>query len=205
VEWSMKAMHRLIVTSATYRQSSGVTPGLIERDPYNKMLARGPRFRLEAEMIRDVAITIGGLLSPKIGGPSVFPYQPEGIWSLPYNPDKWVNSETEDQYRRALYTFWRRSAPYPSFMSYDATSREFCTVRRIRTNTPLQALTSLNDPAFFEAARGLARRIAEEVGPNPRSRVIYGYRLCTARQPSSTELYDFIDLYQQELKRFSQD
>jgi Protein of unknown function (DUF1553)/Protein of unknown function (DUF1549)/Planctomycete cytochrome C len=162
--WSMKKTLRLMVTSATYRQSSRITPELEERDPYNKLLARGPRFRVEAEMVRDIALEASGLLSPKIGGPSVFPYQPEGVWDLVYNDDKWVMSKGEDRYRRGIYTFVRRSAPYPSLVTFDAPSREFCVVRRVRTNTPLQALTTLNDPAFFEAAQGLAQRMMLDVG-----------------------------------------
>ncbi|MEJ7710822.1 MAG: DUF1553 domain-containing protein [Pyrinomonadaceae bacterium] len=134
-KWSVKKMVRLMVTSATYKQDSRVTPEMHERDQYNKLLARGPRFRLEGEMIRDVGLTASGLLNPKIGGPSVFPYQPEGIWSIPYNDDYWKMSEGSERYRRGLYTFWRRTSPYPSLTTFDATSREFCTVRRVRTNT----------------------------------------------------------------------
>jgi hypothetical protein len=203
--WSLKAILRVIVTSATYRQSSQISPELLERDPYNKLLARGPRFRLEAEMIRDTALAASGLLSSKMGGPSVFPYQPEGIWSLPYNPDKWVNDEGENRYRRGIYTFWRRTVPYPSFISYDATSREFCTVRRIRTSTPLQALTSLNDPAFFEAAQALARRLIKEGGSDTQSRIRYGYQLCTAREPDPLAVDSLMELYRQELNRYSRD
>jgi hypothetical protein len=132
--WSMKAMHRLIVTSAAYKQDSAVTPELLQADPYNRLISRGPRFRLEAEMVRDVSLSAAGLLSLKIGGPSVFPYQPPGVWDIPYSTDAWVESQGEDRYRRGLYTFLRRSALYPSMMNFDATSREFCTVRRIRTH-----------------------------------------------------------------------
>jgi hypothetical protein len=203
--WSLKAILRVIVTSATYRQSSQTSPELLERDPYNKLLDRGPRFRMEAEMIRDTALAASGLLSTKMGGPSVFPYQPEGIWSLPYNPDKWVTEEGENRYRRGIYTFWRRTVPYPSFISYDATSREFCTVRRIRTSTPLQALTSLNDPAFFDAARAMARRLIRDGGPDAQSRIRYGYQLCTARKPDHLALGALMELYQQELNRYSRD
>ena len=159
LKWKQKALHRLIVTSATYRQDAAATPALIEKDPYNRLLARGPRFRMEAEMVRDVALAASGLLSPAIGGPSVFPLQPDGIWDNPYSDDAWKTSEGEDRHRRGIYTFIRRTSPYPSFMTFDATSREFCTVRRVRTNTPLQALTGLNDEAFFEAARALALRV----------------------------------------------
>jgi len=203
--WSMKAMHRLIVTSATYRQSSTVTPDLLERDPYNRLLARGPRFRMEAEMIRDVALAASGLLSRKIGGPSVFPYQPEGIWDIPYNDDKWRMSEGEDRYRRGIYTFLRRTSPYPSLMMFDATSREFCTVRRVRTNTPLQALVTLNDPAFFDAARGLAKRILAEAASEAEARAVYGFRLCVSRQPRAEELEQIITLYKQQLEWFRRD
>jgi hypothetical protein len=172
LKWSQKALHRLIVTSAAYRQDAHTSPALVERDPYNRLLARGPRFRMEAEMIRDAVLSAAGLLSQKIGGPSVFPPQPDGIWDNPYSDAKWVISDGEDRYRRGLYTFIRRTSPYPSFMTFDAVSREFCTVRRVRTNTPLQALTMLNDEAFFEAARALAVRTAKEAtavaGTGPR-------------------------------------
>ena len=203
--WSLKAILRVMVTSATYRQSSQISPEWLERDPHNQLLARGPRFRLEAEMIRDTALAASGLLSSKMGGPSVFPYQPEGLWSLPYNPDKWVNDEGENRNRRGIYTFWRRTVPYPSFLSYDATSREICTVRRIRTITPLQALTSLNDPAFFEAAQALARRLIKEGGQDTQSQIQYGYRLCTARKLHSLAVDDLMELYRQELNRYSRD
>jgi mono/diheme cytochrome c family protein len=203
--WSLKKLHRLIVTSATYRQSSRVTPALEERDPDNRLLARGPRFRMEAEMVRDSALAIGGLLSGKIGGPSVYPLQPEGIWDVPYSGEKWVISPGEDRFRRGLYTFWRRSAPYPQFVTFDATSREFCTVRRSRTDTPLQALTTLNDPAFFEAARGLAHRMMTEGGLAPADRVVYGLRLCMARKSSPAERNRLVALYRQERSRYQQD
>jgi hypothetical protein len=176
-----KQIQRLIVTSATYRQSSRISPALLERDPYNLLLARGPRFRLEAETIRDAVLAASGLLSSKIGGPSVFPPQPEGVWDLPYNDDKWVESKGEDRHRRGLYTFVRRTAPNPTMLNFDATSREVCTVRRVRTNTPLQALTALNDPAFFEAAQALARRLGGR--GDRRSRTELAFRLCVARRP----------------------
>ncbi len=203
--WDIKKMLRLMVTSATYRQSSRVTPELLEKDPYNRLLTRGPRFRVEAEMVRDIALSASGLLSNKIGGPSVFPYQPEGVWNLVYNDDKWVMSEGEDRYRRGIYTFVRRSAPYPSLITYDAPSREFCTVRRVRTNTPLQALTSLNDPAFFEAAQALGGRILAEGGRDNQSRLTYGFRRCTARRPTPEETKRLLTFYDQQLQRFEQD
>jgi Protein of unknown function (DUF1553)/Protein of unknown function (DUF1549)/Planctomycete cytochrome C len=200
--WSLKSMHRLIVTSSTYRQSSRATPQLLERDPANVLLARGARYRLEAEMIRDVALASSGLLSAKIGGPSVFPYQPEGLWDLPYNDDKWVESKGEDRYRRGLYVFVRRTSPYPSMTAFDAPSREACTVRRIRTNTPLQALTTLNDPAFFEAAQKLAQRILEQGGPDTGSRAVYGFRLVTARRPAAKELESLLSSFEKERRHF---
>ncbi len=203
--WSMKAIKRLIVTSATYRQSSRVTPERLERDPYNKLLARGPRFRVEAEMVRDIALAASGLLSPKIGGPSVFPYQPEGVWDRPYNNDKWVMSEGEDRYRRSIYTFIRRTSPYPSLINFDAPSREFCTVRRIRTNTPLQALTTLNDPAFFEAVQALARSMMADAGPDASARAIYGFRRCVSRRPTPEEVDRILAFYHQQLDRFQKD
>ncbi len=205
-KWSMKAIHRLIVTSAAYRQSSAATPALLERDPYNRLLARGPRFRMEAEMIRDVALRVSGLLSRKIGGPSVFPPQPEGIWRAPFSSDEqWKTSTGADRYRRGLYTVIRRSAPYPSMMTFDATSRETCTVRRVRTNTPLQALAVLNDEAFFEAARGLAQRIVVEGGADVRARLIYGFRLCTSRAPKPAELDRLASYYQQQVTELATD
>jgi mono/diheme cytochrome c family protein len=203
--WSMKSMLRLIVTSATYRQSSQVNPTLLDRDPNNKLLARGPRFRMEAEMIRDATLAASGLLSQRIGGPSVFPFQPEGVWSVPYSNEQWVTSEGPDRYRRGLYTFWRRSAPYPSFLTFDATSREFCTLKRIRTNTPLQALTTLNDPAFFEAAKGLAKRVLAEAPQPDQARLSFGFRLCAARKPEAAEVNRLIAFYQLQLEHFRRD
>ena len=205
--WRMKALHKLIVTSATYRQSSAVTPALFERDPYNRLLARGARFRLDAEAIRDVSLAASGLLSRKLGGPSVFPPQPDGIWDIPYSDDKWITSEGEDRYRRGLYTFIRRSAPYPSFTTFDATTREFCTVRRVRTNTPLQALVTLNDEAFFEAARALAARVmrerrsssppgdATEIARLENERAAYAFRLVLSRAPTAEELELVVNSY----------
>ena len=203
--WDLKAMHRLIVTSATYRQSSRATPELLERDPQNRLLARGPRVRLEAELVRDQALAVSGLLAKKIGGPSVMPPQPDGIWSSPYSGDRWATAAGEDRYRRGLYTFWKRTAPYPSFMSFDAPSREFCVVRRPRTNTPLQALALLNDPVYIEAAQALARRIVESSSSDPQARLARGFRLCLARAPEPTESERLVALYSQELARFRAD
>jgi hypothetical protein len=186
--WSSKKMLRMLVLSATYRQDSSVLPDLQARDPYNRLLARGPRFRMEAEMVRDVALAASGQLSPKIGGPSVFPSQPPNIWDNPYDNSKWIESTGEDRYRRSLYTFLRRTSPYPMFTTFDATSRELCTVRRVRTNTPLQALATLNDQGFFEHARALATRMRKEGGSTVDARLSYGFRLVTSRLPDTTEL-----------------
>jgi hypothetical protein len=202
--WSQKAIHRLIVTSATYRQDSRVTPELDQRDPYNRLLARGPRFTVEAEMVRDIVLSASGLLSPKIGGPSVFPYQPEGVWDMPYNDDKWTMSKGEDRYRRGLYTFIRRTSPFPSMTVFDAPSRETCTVRRLRTDTPLQALTTLNDPVFFEAAGALAKRVVDEGGPAPAGRAALAFRLCTGRKPKPDELNAIVQNYESQRESFRQ-
>jgi hypothetical protein len=203
--WSQKALLREIVTSATYRQCSTVTPALRERDPDNQLLARGARFRVEAEMVRDVALAASGLLSPKIGGPSVYPLQPEGIWNVPYSSMKWEMSSGEDLHRRSLYTFLRRSSPYPGLRTFDAPSREQCTARRVRTNTPLQALTTLNDPVFVEAARALADRMMTEGGGDAASRVTCGHRLCTARWPGEADLAALLAFHERERARFSQE
>jgi hypothetical protein len=203
--WSMKRMLRLMVTSATYRQASKVTPELEEKDPYNLLLARGPRFRVPAEMVRDIALAESGLLDPRIGGPSVFPYQPEGVWDTPYNDAKWVQSKDGDQYRRSLYTYIKRSAPYPSWTTFDAPTREFCTVRRVRTNTPLQALTTLNDPAFFVAAQALGRMILKQDGPDEAARATFAFRRCLTRRPTAPELNRILGYYREEVGHFQED
>ena len=192
--WDMKAINRLIVTSATYRQSSNATPELLRRDPQNVLLARGPRFRMEAEMIRDNALMAAGLLNLKMNGPSVMPYEPDGIWDSPYSDEKWTNAADSNRYRRGIYTFWKRTAPYPSFVALDATSRESCTVRRVLSNTPLQALDLLNDTAYVEAAQALARRM-ESAGALPAARLGYGFRLCLVRAPKPPELARLESLY----------
>jgi mono/diheme cytochrome c family protein len=203
--WSLKAMHRLIVTSATYRQDSKAGQDLVLRDPYNRLLARGPRFRLDAEMIRDNALAASGLLDPKIGGPSVYPYQPDGIWSRPYSGETWETSKNGDQFRRGLYTFWRRTSPYPSFMAFDASSREVVCERRARSDTPVQALVTLNDPAFLAAAGGLARRVQSEGSGDPASRLDFAYRCVLGRAPRKPETAVLLKLYDQSLKRYSAD
>ena len=206
--WDMKAIQRLIVTSSTYRQSSAVSKALLERDPTNALLARGPRFRVEAEMVRDIALSASGLLSPKMYGPPVMPYQPDGLWgAFPGSrgrPDAWIVSQGVDKYRRGLYTFIRRSVRYPSLTVFDAPSREFCTARRNHSDTPLQALTTLNDPAFFEAAQAMARRIETEGGATPAARATYAFRLVTARKPRAQELDSLLTGFEQDRKHFEQ-
>jgi uncharacterized membrane protein/mono/diheme cytochrome c family protein len=202
--WSMKAMHRLIVTSTTYRQASVLAdPRAVEKDPSNKLLSRMPRLRVEAETVRDIALCAGGLMSPKIGGPSVFPPQPPGIWTMIYSNDTWVESKGEDRYRRGLYTFARRTAPYPSMTAFDSTSREVLCTRRARTNTPLQALTTLNDPQFVEAAAGVAARMLREGGRTDAERVAYGFVLCVGRRPGEAEAAKLIELVGAERAEFS--
>ncbi|MEX2304324.1 MAG: PSD1 and planctomycete cytochrome C domain-containing protein [Bryobacterales bacterium] len=200
--WRMKDMHRLIVTSNAYRQSSRVTPELLKADPDNTLLSRGPRFRLEAEMIRDTALAASGLLNPAIGGPSVFPYQPEGVHDIPYNGQPWEESNGADRYRRAIYTFVQRTAMYPSQVAFDMNSREFCSVRRTRTNTPLQALNTLNDPAFFEMAQALASRALREGGRDDAARIDYAFRLVTSRAPTPSETVEIQAWLEKERARF---
>lgn len=208
--WDVKAMQRLIVTSAVYRQSSKVTPELLEKDADNRLLARGPRFRLPAEMIRDNALFISGLLNDKIGGPSVFPYQPKGLWEEmafggDFSAQKYVQSHGADLYRRSIYTFWKRSVPFPSLNTFDAPDREKCTALRGVTNTPLQALVLMNDPAYVEAARALAERDLREAGPDDTDRVRYAFRLATDRDPSPEELNILDSLYKKEFIHYTSD
>jgi hypothetical protein len=197
--WSMKRIHRLIVNSAVYRQSSKVSPKLLEVDPTNRWLARAPRLRVEAEIIRDVALEAGGLLSHKVGGPPAFPPIPDGVLNLGYGqPMKWETDTGKDRYRRALYTFWKRSVPYPSLLVFDTPNADFSCTRRIRSNTPLQALTTLNDQMFMEAAQGLALRVFKEGGATDRLKMIHAFRLCTGRRPDEFELQKLLALLQNQ-------
>ena len=203
--WSLKRAMRRIVMSSTYQQSSSAPPAQIEADADNRWLARGPRVRLEAETIRDAALAGAGLLSKKIGGPSVFPDQPGGVWDSPYSGDKWTVSEGEDRWRRGVYTFLKRTAPYPMFLVFDTTSRETCTIRRVRTNTPLQALATLNDTVFVEASKALARRMLAELLRGTAERAFYGFRIVTSRKPSPAEVGSLIKLYESQLARYRAD
>jgi hypothetical protein len=179
--WDVKAIIKTIVTSATYRQSSSVGRELLQKDPENRLLARGPRFRLPAEEVRDQALAISGLLAEKIGGPSVKPYQPAGLWKELAGGEDYKQDKGENLYRRSLYTFWKRAVAPPEMMTFDSPGRETCVVRETRTNTPLQALTLMNDVTYLEAARVLAQRMMIEGGPTPSSRIAYAYKLATAR------------------------
>jgi len=201
--WNVKDLLGLLVMSDTYKRSANSTPELVAADPYNRLYARGPRFRLKAETVRDQALAIAGLLSDKMFGPSVMPPQPEGVWQVVYSGDSWQTSEGEDRYRRGLYTFWRRTSPYPSLMAFDAPSREVCSARRIRTNTPLQALVTLNDPVYVEAAQAFARRIMTEGGDATDERVHWAFRACVSREPSATEAARLSELLQGEWDFFS--
>jgi hypothetical protein len=191
--WDVKAMQKLIVTSATYRQSSRVTPELAQKDPENRLLARGPRVRLPAEMVRDQALAISGLLVEKIGGPSVKPYQPAGLWKELSGGQDYKQDHGENLYRRSLYTFWKRTAPPPSMMIFDSAGHETCTVRETRTNTPLQALNLMNDVTYLEAARVLAERMMTEAGASPADRIGFAFRLATARRPAARETQVLLD------------
>jgi hypothetical protein len=207
--WDIKHMQRLVVTSATYRQGSHITAELLERDPENRLLARGPRMRLSAEQIRDSALAASGLLSAKMGGPSVNPYQPDGLWTelndrKGYSMD-FVQSHGEDLYRRGLYTFWKRTVPPPAMQTFDAPEREFCVVRRLNTNTPLQALVLLNDIQMVEAARKLAERMLTEGGAALDLRLKHGFRLATARRPSEKEINVLRRIWDEQRAEFSRD
>jgi Protein of unknown function (DUF1553)/Protein of unknown function (DUF1549)/Planctomycete cytochrome C len=195
LHWDMKALLRELVTSATYRQSANASPALVERDPHNRLLARGPQQRLTAEMVRDQALLASGLLSDKMGGPPVMPPQPEGVWNTVYNDSKWKDATGPDRYRRAIYTYIKRTSGYPSFLTFDASDHDTSLARRIPTNTPLQALVTLNDPVYYEAAEALAKRMmAEKHGID--ARIKYGARLVLSRDPTDQEIAALRALFQ---------
>jgi hypothetical protein len=202
-KWSMKAMHRLIVTSATYRQDGRVTPELLQRDPQNVLLARGPRNRVEAEMVRDVALSVSGLLADKIGGPSVFPPQPDGVTEQSYGAVTWTPSKGADRWRRGLYTYLKRTSPYPAMLTFDAPNAETSCVRRVKSNTPLQALTLLNDEVFIEAAQAMARRVLKESSSTDESaRIRLMFRLCTGREATPDEASEITKFHEAQVARF---
>jgi mono/diheme cytochrome c family protein len=208
--WNVKALMKKIVLSATYRQDSSASPELIARDPENRLLARGPRFRLPAEVIRDQALQISGLLKPRVGGPSVYPYQPADLYkgivvAANYPGTKYVESRGDDLYRRSLYTFWKRTVPHPTMNVFDAPDREVCIVKRNITNTPLQALTLLNDPIFVETARKLAERSIKEGGTAPQARLAFAFRLATGRAANERELATLRKSFERMLAAYQSD
>ncbi len=201
--WDVKALVRLIVTSKTYRQSAVASPEKIERDPYNRLLARSPRTQLDAEFVRDNALVVAGMLNTKIGGGSVKPYQPPGLWDG--TDSAFVQDHGDDLYRRGMYVFWRRSAHYPAFATFDAPNREVCTFVRQRTQTPLQSLVLMNDPAFVECARGLAQRVMREEPGDLNRRLTRAFRLVLGRAPGADELATLQRSYEQQLAGFKSD
>ncbi|HUF63698.1 MAG TPA: DUF1553 domain-containing protein [Verrucomicrobiales bacterium] len=202
--WDVKGMLELMMSSATYRQRSSASPELREKDPGNVLLARGPSSRLPAEMLRDGALFVGGILVDRPGGPPVHPYQPAGLWEEKSGA-AYPQDQGEGLFRRSLYTIWKRTSPPPSMLTFDAAKREVCVVRRERTGSPLQALVLLNDPQFVEAARGLGERILREGGPTLESRLIYGFRLATSRHPDERERRILAEIYEDQRARFSTD
>ncbi len=207
LRWDVKALLRTIVLSETYRQSSVASAAVAEIDPRNELLSHYPRRRLTAEQVRDQALAHAGLLSSKNGGPSVFPPQPEGLWRAAFNDRErnWKTSEGEDRHRRALYTFWRRTMPYPSLTTFDAPSRETATFRRVPTNTPLQAFVTMNDPAFVEMARALGGRLHTEGGTTTDARVRYGLNLVLSRPPTPAQIEPLVAFHDEQLAAFEQD
>ena len=200
--WSIKKLLKEMVLSATYRQQSKVNDELLQKDPNNKMYARGPRVRLSAEQLRDQALEVSKLLSKKMYGQSVMPFQPDGIWRSPYNGDTWKLSKGEDQFRRALYTYWKRTAPYPSMITFDGGAREVCITRRIRTNTPLQALTTLNDSSYLVMARYFAYHMQEMGGTNINQQIAKGYEGMMYKPITSARLNALLDLYNNSFSKF---
>jgi hypothetical protein len=191
-DWSLKRLIKEIVLSATYQQSSKTSAEKLELDPYNEYYSRGNRVRLSAEQIRDQALVISGLLNPKIGGKSVMPPQPDGVWQVVYNSDTWEAKKTEDKYRRGLYTYWKRTTPYPSMTAFDSPSREFCVSKRIRTNTPLQALVTLNDTVYIEAAQALGAYMAKTGRENLQEAIKKGFHkaLLVDPDPQTVEVLE---------------
>ena len=198
--WSLKTLHRLIVTSSTYRQASRVSPGLLEKDPFNRWLTRGARVRVEAEIVRDIALAASGLLNDRVGGQSVMPPAPAFLFQPPvsYGPKVWNEETGPERYRRGLYTFRFRSVPYPVLQAFDAPNGDFSCVRRLRSNTPMQALASLNEVLFVECAQALAARIMEEGGPSDEERIAYGFRRCLGRSPSRDEMKELMGLLEKQ-------
>jgi hypothetical protein len=200
--WDVKALQKTIVTSATYRQSSNASSELRAKDPDNRLLARGPSSRLSADVVRDQALAISGLLVNKVGGASVKPYQPEGLWNEIGGGGAYLQDHGDNLYRRSLYTFWRRTIPPPSMANFDASARESHMVRPVLTNTPLQALDLMNDVTYVEAARVFAERVMKEGGMSPSERITYAFRMATARTPKQAEVAVLEDAFVDNLELF---
>jgi hypothetical protein len=194
-EWSIKRLVKEIVMSATYQQSSRVSPDKVDKDPYNHYYSRANRVRLSAEQIRDQALTVSGLLNRTIGGKSVMPPQPEGVWQIVYSSAKWEVDHEEDKYRRGLYTYWKRTTPYPSMIAFDSPSREFCVSRRIRTNTPLQALVTLNDTVYIETAQALGSFMKDQAKGDIHEAIISGYKKILLEIPNEQTVEILVQLY----------
>jgi hypothetical protein len=205
--WDLKAFQKTIVMSAAYRQSSATTPELIERDPENRLIAHGPRFRLSAEEIRDQALAASGLLVEKIGGPSVRPYEPANLWSgnLLGNLSQYVTDKGQGLYRRSVYSFLKRTAAPPNLTEFDMPSREYCVIKRSRTDTPLQALDLMDDPTYVEAARVLAEQMMTRGGATPADRINYCFRRLTCRFPTQTEMQTLANGFDTQLDYYRSD
>jgi hypothetical protein len=204
-QWSIKKTLKRMVLSSTYKQSTTTSKEALEKDPLNKYYARAPRVRLTAEQIRDQALAISGKLSEKMYGPSVMPYQPDGIWASPYDGRSWIKSEGEDQYRRAIYTYWKRTGPYPSFISFDGTAREVCTSRRIKTNTPLQALTLLNDSTYWDISVQFAKQLMQEKNTTINQKISKGYQIATGIPIQANKTKVLENLYLTTLQQIAND
>jgi hypothetical protein len=198
--WSLKHLHRLIVTSEAYQQDSKVTPALLEKDPYNRLLARGPRFRMEGEIVRDIQLAVSGLLNPAIGGRGVMPPAPAHLFEKPasYAPFPWQVEADAQKYRRSVYVFRRRSTPYPFLATFDVPNGESACIKRARSNTPLQALMTLNETLSMEASQHLAQRMTEAAKGDDHAAIVHGFKLCTSRTPSNKEQTLLLALLQQQ-------
>ena len=203
--WSVKKTLKRLVMSNTYKQSAETSEQALQKDPLNKYYSHAPRVRLTAEQVRDQALAISGNLSNKMFGPSVMPYQPEGIWASPYDGRSWIKSEGEDQYRRAIYTYWKRTGPYPSFINFDGTAREVCTSRRIKTNTPLQALTLLNDSTYWDLSIQFAKNLMMENPSSVKQQIGKGYKIATGLDISDTKSKVFEALFTTTMQQLTKD
>jgi hypothetical protein len=203
--WNMKRLLRHLALSATYRQSSKTSPTILAQDPANQWLARGPARRLTAEMLRDQALSLGGLLAGPVGGPSVKPYQPSGLWEIAMGNPKYQTGRGTDLHRRSLYTYWKRTVPPPAMVTFDAAERNVCVVRRQSTSTPLQALALLNDTQLVEASRGLAERMLREGGATVRNQVAWAFQLVTSRAPTTAEQPILEQLFAEQHALFAAD